>query len=219
MGGSSYISEVCRQRTIILEQQTELQQKEKQYKRSLQKKDMEIKERSRCYKEELAEHDEAREARVSSQRITIAELVQRMDQQATLISQLHPGQSLMKPMSETSDSNPSEPDRNGIQLGDRFFINSELDNLTNMKTPSVQKQLTRITSILREVNAKTKGKGGHTLIKPVKKKDCNQTVASVGRLSLQCHRCLGWGHFIKSCASKADVEGSVEWKNIHGVSQ
>ena len=88
-----------------------------------------------------------------------------------------------------------------------------------MKTPSIQKQLTRITSILREVNAKTKGKGGHPLIKPVKKKDCNQTITSAGRLSLQCHRCLGWGHFIKSCASKAPVEGSVEWKHVHGVSQ
>ena len=37
---------------------------------------MEIEERSRCYNEEFAKHNEAREARVSSQRITIAELAQ-----------------------------------------------------------------------------------------------------------------------------------------------
>ena len=39
------------------------------------------------------------------------------------------------------------------------------------------------------------------------------------RPPVKCHRCMGWGHFIRNCASKVPVEGSVEWEQTHGNQQ
>ena len=37
-----------------------------------------------------------------------------------------------------------------------------------------------------------------------------------GKLPVQCHRCMGWGHFKCNCPSRRPVQGSVEWGNLHG---
>ena len=70
---------------------------------------------------------------------------------------------------------------------------------TNHEINPNQKSSTHTTDVLRNLKLKSnvqKGKG----IKPL----------------TQCFRCLGWGHFIRSCASQAPVEGSVEWERTIG---
>ena len=37
-----------------------------------------------------------------------------------------------------------------------------------------------------------------------------------GKPPVQCHRCMGWGHFKHNCPSKGPIQGSVEWGNLHG---
>ena len=63
-----------------------------------------------------------------------------------------------------------------------------------------------------------KGKGGNTA-KAAEIRENQRTPSGTPkkeRPPVQCHRCMGWGHFIRNCASKAPIEGSVEWEQTHG---
>ena len=37
-----------------------------------------------------------------------------------------------------------------------------------------------------------------------------------GKPPIQCHRCMGWGHYLRNCPNREPVQGSVEWGNLHG---
>ena len=78
-------------------------------------------------------------------------------------------------------------------------LTTKIDTNSNHETNSNQKPSIHTTDVLRNPKLKSsvqRGKG----IKPLS----------------QCFRCLGWGHFIRSCASQAPVEGSVEWERTFG---
>ena len=36
-----------------------------------------------------------------------------------------------------------------------------------------------------------------------------------GKPPVQCHRCMGWGHFKCNCPSRGPIQGSVEWENLY----
>ena len=100
-------------------------------------------------------------------------------------------------------------------------FNAEADTDTNQEITSIQKQLTNMTDILKSARFQGKdhrGKEGNTA-KAAEIKENQQTPSGTPkkeRPPVQCHRCMGWGHFIRNCASKAPIEGSVEWEQIHG---
>ena len=90
---------------------------------------------------------------------------------------------------------------------------------------SIQTQLTSMTEILKSAKFLGKGqkrKGEAT----AKSADARQGLQGPGtsaagpfkkgRPPVQCHRCKGWGHFARNCASKVPAEGSVEWENMNG---
>ena len=33
---------------------------------------------------------------------------------------------------------------------------------------------------------------------------------------MQCYHCNGWGHYKLQCPNEEPIEGSKEWKNLHG---
>ena len=90
---------------------------------------------------------------------------------------------------------------------------------------SIQTQLTSMTENLKSAKFLGKGqkrKGEAT----AKSADARQGLQGPGtsaagpfkkgRPPIQCHRCKGWGHFARNCASKVPAEGSVEWENMNG---
>ena len=103
-------------------------------------------------------------------------------------------------------------------------FNAETNTDTNPEITSIHKQLTNMTDILKGARFQVKdqrGKGGNTA-KAAEGRENQQTPPGTlkkERSPLQCHRCMGWGHFIRNCASKAPAEGSVEWERIHGNPQ
>ena len=58
LGSGTYITEVCRQRNIIIEQQSELHQQEELHRRRLREKEAEMEQQALQYREELARQAE-----------------------------------------------------------------------------------------------------------------------------------------------------------------
>ena len=98
-------------------------------------------------------------------------------------------------------------------------FNAETD--INPEIISIQKQLTSMTDIIKSARFQDRDhkKKGGTTAKAAEIRENQQTPSGTPKKEkppLQCHRCLGWGQFIRNCASKAPIEGSVEWEQTHG---
>ena len=102
-------------------------------------------------------------------------------------------------------------------------------NNNNQELSSIQSQLDSMSKILNSVqNAKTNGKGdpkkGNNSkaaeAKPQhKSKGPAESAAGPftgGKPPVQCHRCMGWGHYMCNCPNREPIQGSVEWENLHG---
>ena len=92
MGSSSYIEEVCRQRKVILEQQEELLQQQRQHQQALRDRDAEIAQQTERYEQELARRVEEVRSDTTSQQAAITELMSRLDEQAQMVSELRTAQ-------------------------------------------------------------------------------------------------------------------------------
>ena len=92
MGSSSYINKVCRQRNVILEQQEELLQQQEQYQRALRERDTEMTQQAERYEQELARRVEEVRSDTTSQQAPITELMNRLDEQAQMVSELKTAQ-------------------------------------------------------------------------------------------------------------------------------
>ena len=105
-------------------------------------------------------------------------------------------------------------------------------NNSNQELSSIQSQLDSMSKILKSAqfnkNAKSNGKGGakkgnnskSAEAKP-EHKSKGPTVSAAGPFTggkppIQCHRCMGWGHFMRNCPNREPIQGSVEWGNLHG---
>ena len=381
LGSSTYITDVCRQRNIIIEQQAELHHQQEQHTQALKSKEKEIKQLADHHREELVRQAEEMKSTTLSQKTTIAELTRRMDQQVQLVNDLqvqamesnprisnslgsHDGvydlyprkmnrnpdlphfsgekptpkgeveydnwifqvknlrktytddavkngvvscvrgvaniivraagyESTLDHMiqclddkfghSETDDSLLQEfhkmqqgsnervmeygskleckfrflqerfPNRyNDDQLRDRFFSSvkdktrdairhkydypvctfnelltaamkaeaetthtvgkakaaiAAIDSDTNPELLSIEDQLLDLNGILKSANLAGNGKRGDN-------KTNNDKSTKKGKAHIQCHRCMGWGHFLRDCASTTPVEGSVEWEQL-----
>ena len=105
-------------------------------------------------------------------------------------------------------------------------------NNNNQELNSIQSQLDSMSKILKSTqfskNSKANGKGSA-------KKESNSKSAEAkpqhkskglavsaagpftgGKPPVQCHRCMGWGHYMCNCPNMESVHGSVEWGNLHG---
>ena len=105
-------------------------------------------------------------------------------------------------------------------------------NNSNQELSSIQSQLDSMSKILKSAqfnkNAKSKGKGGakkgnnskSAEAKPQHKSQGPAVSAAGpftgGKPPIQCHRCMGWGHFMRNCPNREPIQGSVEWGNLHG---
>ena len=109
------------------------------------------------------------------------------------------------------------------------------DTNTNNNNPelnSIQSQLDSMSKILKSAqfnkNAKSNGKSGSKKgnnsksaeAKP-QPKSKGPAVSAAGPFTggkppIQCHRCMGWGHYLRNCPNREPVQGSVEWGNLHG---
>ena len=105
-------------------------------------------------------------------------------------------------------------------------------NDNNSELSSIQSQLDSMSKILKGAqfnkNAKSNVKGGakkgnnskSAEAKPQNKSKGPAVSAAGpftgGRPPVQCHRCMGWGHFMRNCPNREPVQGSVEWENLHG---
>ena len=105
-------------------------------------------------------------------------------------------------------------------------------NNNNQELSSIQSQLDSMSKILKNAhfnkNAKSNGKGGakkgnnskSAEAKP-QHKSKGPAVSAAGPFTggkppIQCHRCMGWGHFMRNCPNREPIQGSVEWGNLHG---
>ena len=102
----------------------------------------------------------------------------------------------------------------------------------NQELSSIQSQLDSMSKILKSVHfnkqAKANGKGGpkkgsnsKAAEAKLQNKSKGPTVSAAGPFTggkppLQCHWCMGWGHFMRNCPNREPVQGSVEWGNLHG---
>ena len=106
------------------------------------------------------------------------------------------------------------------------------NNNSNQELSSIQSQLESMSKILKSVqfnkNAKSNGKGGakkgnnskSAEAKP-QHKSKGPAVSAAGPFTgekppIQCHRCMGYGHFICNCPNREPIQGSVEWGNLYG---
>ena len=105
-------------------------------------------------------------------------------------------------------------------------------NNNNQELSSIQSQLDSMSKILKSAHfnkrAKANGKGGPKKgnnskaaeAKPQHKSKGPAVSAAGpftrGKPSVQCHRCMGWGHYMRNCPNREPVQGSVEWGNLHG---
>ena len=112
LGSSSYITEVCRQRNLIIEQQAELHQQEEVHRRQMAEKEAEIERQALHHREDLTRQAEELTSNTLSQRATITELAQRLDHQSNLIQQLQETHSQLEsvPRISTSIATPSTSD-------------------------------------------------------------------------------------------------------------
>ena len=105
-------------------------------------------------------------------------------------------------------------------------------NNNNQELNSIQSQLDSMSKILKSAqfnkNAKSNGKSGPKKGNNSKSAEANPqpkskgpVVSAVGPFTggkppVQCHRCMGWGHYLRNCPNREPIQGSVEWGNLHG---
>ena len=101
-------------------------------------------------------------------------------------------------------------------------------NPANQELTSIQHQLDSMSKILKSAQfSKDSKKSGSKKTsnsksaeaKPQKSKKPAISAAGPftgGKRPVQCHRCMGWGHFKYNCPSRGPIQGSVEWGNLHG---
>ena len=99
------------------------------------------------------------------------------------------------------------------------------ESSTNPEISSIRSQLEQMSTILKGANFsgskdnnKKKGNGYYK-----QKTDGRQGVKGPGtsaagpfrkeRPPVQCHQCMGWGHYARNCPNEFPVEGSVNWGN------
>ena len=104
LGSGSYITEVCRQRNIIIEQQAELHQQEETHRRKLIEKEAEMECQALRYREELAKQAEDVGSNTLSQKATITELAQQLDHQVSMINSLREEHSQLESIPRISTS-------------------------------------------------------------------------------------------------------------------
>ena len=95
---------------------------------------------------------------------------------------------------------------------------------------SIQTQLNSMNKILKsaqfnknskkQVNNK-KGSNSKTAEAKPQSRSKGPAVSAAGPFTggkppVQCYRCMGWGHYKRSCPNREPVQGSTEWGNLHG---
>ena len=104
-------------------------------------------------------------------------------------------------------------------------INATDDTNPDNEITSIQKQLTSMTEILKNVHFQVKnqkGKGGATAKVTDTREGLKGPETSSagpfkkGKPPLQCYHCMGWGHYTRNCASKVATKGSIQWENSQG---
>ena len=100
-------------------------------------------------------------------------------------------------------------------------------NPANQELTSIQSQLDSMSKILKsaqfnkdskKVGSKKVSNSKSAEAKPQKSKGPAISAAGPftgGKPPIQCHRCMGWGHYKCNCSSRGPVQGSVEWENLH----
>ena len=105
-------------------------------------------------------------------------------------------------------------------------------NNNNEGLNSIQSQLDSMSKILKSAQfnkqSKANGKGNSkkgsnsksAKTKP-QPKSKGPAVSAAGPFTggkppVQCHRCRGWGHYLRNCPNREAIPGSVEWGNLHG---
>ena len=280
LGRGLHMAEICRQRNLSMEQQSEFHQQQRLSPDNLNKKEIELEQQVIQLKKELMRQTSDIKSNVLSQGTTIAELAQGMDHHASLINKLQEEQGQLESTSKSSNSTVTssivteflkmqQGCEGVLQYGSRLeckfrslqenfpgqysdiklcdhFLFSIADGtrdairhkhnyprctftellITAMRveaesTHRDDKAETPITKVSNtntntEINPSQKS-GTHTtdVLRNLKLKSNVQKGKWIKPLT-QCFRCLGWGHFMKSCASQAPAEGSVEWEKTIG---
>ena len=108
------------------------------------------------------------------------------------------------------------------------FSEGVSESSTNPEISSIRSQLEQMSTILKGANFsgskdnnKKKGNGYYK-----QKTDGRQGLKGPGtsaagpfhkeRPPVQCHQCMGWGHYARNCPNEFPVEGSVNWGNQNG---
>ena len=108
------------------------------------------------------------------------------------------------------------------------FSEGVSESSTNPEISSIRSQLEQMSTILKGANFngskdsnKKKGNGYYK-----QKADARQGLKGPGtsaagpfrkeRPPVQCHQCMGWGHYARNCPNEFPVEGSVNWGNQNG---
>ena len=109
-----------------------------------------------------------------------------------------------------------------MRVSESPVVNSEIN--------SIRSQLKQMSTILKGANfkgakdsngSKRKGNGYYK-----QKVDGRQGLKGLGTSAagpfrkdkppVQCHQCMGWGHYACNCPNEYPVEGSVNWGNLKG---
>ena len=102
-------------------------------------------------------------------------------------------------------------------------------NPTNKELTSIQSQLDSMSKILKnaqfskdskKTGSKKTGSSKSAEAKPQKAKGPVIWAAGPftgGKPPVQCHRCMGWGHFKHNCPNREPIKDSVEWRNLYRV--
>ena len=100
-------------------------------------------------------------------------------------------------------------------------------NPANQELTSIQSRLDSMSKILKSAQfSKDSKKSGSKKTsklksaeaKPQKSKGPAISAAGPftgGKPPVQCHQCMGWGHFKHNCPSRGPIQGSAEWENLH----
>ena len=281
LGRSPHITEICRQRNISIEQQSEFHQRQGQHPDNLQEKEIELEQQVTQLKEELVRQAKDIKSNALSQGATIAELAHGMDHHASLITKLQEEQGQLESVSRIYNGTvtPSivteflqmqQGDGEGVlQYGSRLeckfrvlqeefpdryddvklcdhFLFSIVDGIRDAihykhSNPKCTFNELLIAAMRVEAESTQRSANAKTLITKVSYTNTNHEINPNQKPSThttdvlrnpklksnvqkgkgikplaQCFRCLGWGHFIRSCASQAPVEGSVEWERTFG---
>ena len=101
-------------------------------------------------------------------------------------------------------------------------------NPATQELTSIQNQLDSMSPILKSVQfskdsrkagSKKMGSSKSAEAKPQKLKGPAISTAGPfigGKPPVQCHRCMGWGHYKHNCPNREPIQGSVVWGNLHG---